>query len=304
VGITLNNSLNKSSRLDWSWLEAFQFVAEHQSLSAASRASGLSQPTLSRHIAALEKTLGTTLFDRSSKGLVLAPAAYGLLEHASTMLEAVNRFSLHARGQTQAIEGTVRITASDVVSAYLLPELIAKLRQEEPSIQVEVFSSDRTGNLLQREADIAIRMYQPTQQDVITKKLGSLRIGLFASCAYIETNGQPTDIADFARHELVGYDSNDQMILGYRAAGINLTHSDFQVRCDNQLVSWELCKAGCGIGVMQEKIGNRCSTVKPLFDGQTVASLPVWLAAHAELRTSARIARVFDFISQNFEVDT
>ena len=300
----MKKSLNLDTRLDWSWLEAFQFVAEHRSLSAASRASGHSQPTLSRHIAALERSLGVTLFDRTSKGLVLAPSAIGLVEHAATMLNAVNRFTLHAQGQTQAIEGTVRITASDVVSAYLLPGLVAKLRHEEPSIQVEIFSSDRTGNLLQREADIALRMYQPTQQDVIAKKLGVLHIGLFASFEYLDENGEPEIIDDFNHHTLIGYDSNDQMIEGYRSAGINLVPRDFDVRCDNQIVSWELCKAGCGIGVMQQRIGRQTLEVKALLDDRTVATLPVWLTTHAELRTSARIARVYQFISDNFEVDS
>ncbi|MEM7259485.1 MAG: LysR family transcriptional regulator [Pseudomonadota bacterium] len=206
-------------RLDWAWLEAFQSVAQHRSLSAAARASGLSQPTLSRHIAALEQTLGVTLFDRTSKGLTLAPAGRGLVEHADAMLNAAHRFTLHAQGQTQSIAGTVRITASEVVSAYLLPPLIAKLRQYEPSIQVEIFASNRSGNLLQREADIALRMYQPTQLDVITRKLGQLHIGLYASHDYLKRHPAPGNLHDFTAHQLVGYDANDQMIEGYRSAG-------------------------------------------------------------------------------------
>ncbi len=294
----------KTPRVDWSWLEAFQSVAEHGSLSAAARASGLSQPTLSRHISALEQTLGVTLFDRTSQGLVLAPAGLGLVEHANTMLSAANRFALHAEGQTQAIEGSVRITASDVVSAYLLPTLVAKMQTEEPRIQVEIVSSDRTGNLLQREADIALRMYQPTQQDVIAKKLGTLNIGLFASKEYIAKHGEPDTLNDFSAHRLVGYDTNHQMIEGYQHAGIRLTQNDFNVRCDNQIVTWELCKAGCGIGVMQLCVGQACDEVCALLQGQTVATLPVWLTAHAELRTSARISRVYEFISEHFVVDS
>lgn len=296
--------MSDTKRLDWAWLEAFQTVATHQSLSAAARASGLSQPTLSRHIAALERNLGVTLFDRTSKGLTLAPAGLGLIEHADNMLNAANRFTLHAQGHTQRIEGTVRITASEVVSAYLLPPLIEKLRQQEPSIQIEVFASDRTGNLLQREADIALRMYQPTQQEVIAKKLGQLHIGLYASHDYLQRHPAPEQLSDFTHHQLVGYDASDQMIEGYRGAGVELSHHDFDVRCDNQIVAWELCKAGCGIGVMQQQIGHRCSQVTALLDAQPVAMLPVWLTAHAELRTSARIARVYEFISTEFPVDS
>ena len=294
----------RTARMDWSWLEAFQIVAKSGSLSAAARASGISQPTLSRHIAALEKHLGVTLFDRTSQGLSLAPAGLGLVEHANDMLTAASRFSLHAEGHTRKIEGTVRVTASEVVATYLLPNLIAKLQSAEPQIQIEILASDSSGNLLQREADIALRMYQPKQQDVIAKKLGNLHIGLYASHHYLKTHGEPTELMHIKGHKLIGYDTNPTMIEGYKIAGADLSRFDFNIRCDDQPAGWELCKAGCGIGVMQQCIGNRCDEVKPLFNGQTVHKLPVWLTAHAELRTSARINRVYQFISEHFEVDS
>jgi len=299
------NSINeKRVRLDWGWLEAFQSVATHGSLTAAARASGLSQPTLSRHIAALEKSLQLTLFDRTSRGLALAPAGRELLEHANTMLDAANRFSLHAEGQAQAIEGTVRITASEVVAAFLLPEIVTTLQRDEPLIQIEIVASDESGNLLQREADIALRMYQPTQQDVITKKLGFIDICMYASNDYINTHGAPTELEEFNQHALIGEDSKNQIIDGFAGVGIGLTHADFGVRVDNQLVAWELCKAGSGIGFMQKGVGDECDRVSTLLDGAIVAKLPVWLTAHAELRTSRRIARVFEYLADNFRVDS
>jgi len=272
-------------------------------LSAAARASGLSQPTLSRHIAALEHSLKLTLFDRTSQGLTLAPSGRELLEHANTMLEAANRFSLHAEGQTQAIDGTVRITASEVVATYLLPDLITSLQRDEPQIQIEILASDQSGNLLQREADIALRMYQPTQQDVITKKLGHLDLGMYASHDYVKRYGEPQALSDFAEHTLIGEDSNSQIIDGFSKHGVRLARADFGVRCDNQVVAWEMCKAGCGIGFMQKFIGDNCAAVTALLGGAVVGQLPVWLTAHAELRTSRRIARVFEYLGDGFRVD-
>jgi len=296
----MNRTAEKAARLDWSWLEAFQSVATHGSLSAAARATGLSQPTLSRHIAALEKSLQITLFDRTSKGLSLAPSGLELLEHANAMLDAAHRFSLHAEGQTQAVEGTVRITASEVVATYLLPSVIAALRRDEPQIQIEIVASDQSGNLLQREADIALRMYQPTQLDVIAKKIGDLDLCMYASEVYIERCGEPKDLSDFSQHALIGEDSNTRIIDGFNEFGVSLSRTDFAVRCDNQVVAWELCKAGYGIGFMQKSIGDESPGVKALLDGTIVGQLPVWLTAHAELRTSRRIARVFEYLGQNF----
>jgi len=300
----MNRSTEKPGRMDWAWLEAFQFVATHGSLSAAARASGVSQPTLSRHINALEKSLQLTLFDRTSQGLRLAPSGRDLLEHANTMQEAASRFSLHAEGQIQAIEGTVRVTASEVVATYLLPSVITSLQSEEPQIQIEIVASDRSGNLLQREADIALRMYQPTQQDVIAKKLGYLDICMYASNEYLSRHDEPKELTDFEQHTLIGEDSSNQIIDGFKQFGIDLSRTDFAVRCDNQVVAWELCKAGNGIGFMQKRVGDESNGVTALLDGATVRKLPLWLTAHAELRTSRRIARVFEHLSKMFPVDS
>lgn len=244
-----------------------------------------------------------TLFDRTSQGLVLAPAGRHLIEHANSMLASAHRFLLTAEGQTQAIDGTVRITASDVVATYVLPPLIRDLRQQEPNIQVEIVASDDTGNLLQREADIAVRMYQPTQLDVITKKVGYLDVGMYASHTYVEAFGEPASVDDFARHQIIGEDTRTAIVEGFAENGVAVSREDFGVRCDDQVVAWELCKAGCGIGFIQQQIGNAEALVVPLLGGQVLGSIPVWLTAHAELRTSARIAYVYDFIAERFPVD-
>jgi len=300
----MNGEMGRAARLDWGWLEAFQSVATHGSLTAASRATGLSQPTLSRHVAALERTLKLTLFDRTSQGLTLAPSGRELLEHANTMLAAAHRFSLHAEGQAQAIEGTVRITASEVVATYLLPSLITELRDLEPQIQIEIVASDESGNLLQREADIAIRMYQPNQQDVITKKLGFVELCMYASEKYISEHGEFSDLEHFNQHEFIGQDSKTQIIEGFQQFGLTVNRQDFGVRCDSQVLAWELCKAGNGIGFILKGVGDACEGVTALLDGAVVGKLPVWLTAHAELRTSRRIARVFEYLGTAFKVDS
>ena len=175
--------------VDWAKLQSFVAVAEHGSLSAAARATGASQPTLSRHIAALEEELGLRLFDRTSEGLVLTASGTEIFDNAEAMNASANQIALIASGRSQEISGSVRLTASDTVARFTLPPILTALRRAEPSIAIELVASNETNNLLKREADIAVRMYRPTQNDVITRKVGELYLGFFASKAYLDQRG-------------------------------------------------------------------------------------------------------------------
>ena len=152
---------------DWTLTRSFLAVAETGSLSAAARQLGLSQPTLGRHVADLEAQLGMPLFQRAPRGLIPTTAALNLLPHARAMRDAAARLHLAAAGQTETLAGTVRLTASRIVAHYILPAIIAELRQAEPGIEVELVATDATENLLFHEADIALRMYRPTQLDIV-----------------------------------------------------------------------------------------------------------------------------------------
>jgi len=283
--------------LDWTHLQSFIAIAENQSLSAAARSLGGSQPTMGRHIAALEKSLNVRLFDRTASGLDLTPTGLELLEYARQMAGAADRFSLAAAGSSQAVAGAIRITASEIVATYILPEILTRLHQQEPEIAIEVVASDRAENLLQREADIAVRMYRPTQADVFTRKIVDLKLGMYASHAYLENHGPTETLEDFAGHDFIGYDRNDTLIHGFKAAGLEVDRDFFPFRCDNQVVCWRMVIAGFGIGFNQRCIGDTESGVKRVFELTPLPSLPVWLAAHAELKTSRRVRIVFDFLS-------
>lgn len=287
--------------LDWTNLQSFVAVAKHRSLSAAVRATGGSQPTLSRHISALERELGVILFERTSSGLMLTPTGEVLLRHAKEMSEAANRLLLSATGSTEKIEGTVRITASESVAAYSLPSIIKALRKAEPEIDIELIASDQTENLLLREADIAIRMYRPTQADVFAKKIGEMGSGMFASKQYLAERGIPETESDLAGHNLIGFDRNDAIIKGFLAHGVKIDRKDFPFRCDNLIVNWQMVLAGYGIGSCQLHVGESEPRVKRLFADRAIRSLPIWLTAHSELKTSLRVRRVFDFLAESFK---
>ncbi len=283
---------------DWDHLRVFVGAAEHGSLSAAGRALGLSQPTVGRHIQALEASLGVRLFQRTARGLDLTETGLDLLEHGRDMAAAADRFALVAAGREAAVAGTVRVTASAFVATLTLPEIIADLRVAQPEIEIELVSSDATENLLQREADIAVRMYRPRQADVITRKVAELSLGVYAAYTYLARRGTPSEIDDLLGHDIVGYDRDNTIVEGFAHAGVAVDRHFFVVRCDDQVAYWRLVVAGAGIGFSQVRVGDAEPQVARVLPTFAIPPLPVWLTAHAGLRTNPRVRRVFDFLAE------
>ena len=286
-----------ASQLDWTHVQTFLAVAETGSLSAAARNLGLSQPTVGRQVYAVEETLGVELFHRRSHGLDLTLSGETLLEPAKEMQKAAAKLSLIAEGRGVGLKGVVRITASEVVSHFLLPRILARVRQAEPDIELEVFPSDEPKNLLFREADIAVRMYRSEQLDIIARRIGNMKVGMFASRAYVEQNGLPQHVEEFMEHDFVGYNGNDIIISGMRDMGLQVDRHFFKTRCDQQVVHWELARAGCGIGFSQENIGRADPDMVQILPELSLPTLPVWLTAPEVLRTNPRIRRVFDLLA-------
>lgn len=283
--------------LDWTLLRAFLATVDTGSLSAAAQTLGATQPTLSRHIKELETAIGTPLFRRSVKGLEPTEAALALVDDAREMGRAAEALALKAQGKAETLSGTVRITASVVVSNLILPTIIADLRQTEPLIQVEIVASDASQNLLRRDADIALRMFDPTQNALIARKLGDTPLGLYASKSYIARKGRPWEMLDILDHDVIGFDRLDDILKGYAAMGHPVTRNQFPVRCDDQMVCWHLLLAGAGIGFAQDLLAGAQAELERLDIGMNLPSLPIWLVMHEEVRTNARIRRVADFLS-------
>ena len=282
--------------LDWSLVQAFLAVAETGSLSAAARQLGASQPTLGRQIKQMESQLSADLFTRQPRGFVLTETGSALVAPAKQMRAAMQQIALTAAGQQEALKGTVRITASVVLSASHLPPIIAKIRQQEPDIAIEVAPSDDTRNLLFREADIAIRMYRPTQLDLIAQHIGDIGLGVFAAKDYVARRGLPT-FETMMDHDFVGYDANSAIIDGFNDNGFPITRDFFKTRCDDQHAYWEMVCAGCGIGFSQHSIGAADPRVQEIDLGFPLQSLPMWLTAHEAMRQTPRIRRVWDLLA-------
>ncbi len=283
--------------IDWNDIKALIAAAEAGSLSAAAVKTGISQPTLGRRIDALEASLGLKLFERGPLGMVLTDSGADMLAHARTMQDAAARLSLAATGRAETLEGTVRITASEVMSAHHLPAILTRLLDAEPGVEVELVSNDGADNLLRREADIAIRMYRPTQADLIARKVTDMRLGLFAAETYLATYGEPT-LATFADHRMVGYDRNTLITDWMSGHGMAPPPGLLRLRTDDQVVHWRMVVAGAGIGPNQIAVGEAEPKVRRVLRELDLPTLPVWLTVHEELRTSALIRRVYDFLAE------
>lgn len=279
---------------DWALWRSFAAVVAEGSLSAAGRKIGYSQPTLGRHIETLEQQLGVLLFDRTLTGLKPTATALRLYEPVKAAEQSLAEAALVAEGSAGHLEGTVRITSSTVTSHYILPPLLRDLRREFPAIAIELVPSDSVENLLLRESDIAVRMFRPTQLELIAKRLGELPIVACAHQSYLGAHGTPQTPDELFEHDLIGFDRSEMLVTAAKAMGYDLARDDFVVRTDSQTAAWELIKAGLGIGFAQRGLVRDTPGLRELLPMITPPPLEVWLTTHRELFLSPRIRAIYD----------
>ena len=284
--------------LDWNQLKAFLETAETGSLSAAARKLGLTQPTLSRQVAAIEKRLGVTLFERVGKAMAPTPTGLDLLEHARAMGAAAEALELAATGRSQAVGGVVSVSASDPVAAILLPPLVRQLREKEPGIAIEVISTDALSDLLRREADIAIRHVKPEQPDLIARLIRVATAHFYASEGWVKVHGHPRRAEDAAHLPFVGSDRSGHYLSYLRTHGLPVNEANFSCYADHTVAHWVLVQQGLGIGAMMEEIALATPGMVRVLDDVPPVRFPVWLVTHRELRTSRRIRVVFEALAQ------
>lgn len=285
--------------LDWSHVQIFLALAEAGSLNRAAPQLGLSQPTLGRQLVALEESLGQLLFERHSRGLSLTEAGQALLPAARRMREGAQELALALAARDQSLAGTVRLTASDIVSTYFLPPVLHVLRQRYPEVQIELVVSNEQEDLQQRSADIALRMVRPEQEMLVARKLSEWRVGVFAHRDYIARRGLP-QMSTILEHDWLGYDRSDRMLRGFAAAGTPVPVSFFGLRCDNQVVIWEAMRAGMGLAVGAVALGERDPAVQQVLPELLIEPLQMWLTAHRELRDTPRLRVIYDALATAF----
>jgi DNA-binding transcriptional LysR family regulator len=285
-----------ADELDWQLCRSFLAVLNEGSLSGAARVLGLTQPTLGRHIEALEQALATPLFVRSPQGLMPTEAALEIRPHAEAMRAAAASLR-RAVSAAEGTRGTVRLTASEVVGAEVLPPLLARLRERHPGLTLEVVLSNRTEDLLRREADIAIRMVRPAQAALLSRKVGVTHLGLHAHRDYLARWGTPRTLEALAGHAVIGFDKDAASAQPLRAVGFRTTREEFALRTDSHLAQLALIRAGAGIGVCQVGIARREEALVRVLAEEFSYALDLWVVMHEDLRASQRMKRVYDFLA-------
>lgn len=285
------------SKFDWNKARAFLVTVDEGSLSAGARALKTTQATLSRQVSSLENELGIILFERSGHKLVLTPNGTELAEYVRTMAEAAEQLVMTATSKRETVEGTICISANEFDAAYRLPHILKKLNEQHPEINVEVIATDNVSELKRREADIALRWFEPTQNELNSNKIGSEEIGYFASKEYLRNRGgEPKSLVDLEQHSFIGYDSTVRLRNVLRSIGLKLTVDNFPFLCESYLVQREYVRAGLGIGVFPVDIGSKCSDLIRLLPEAETLQYELWLVSHREFNTSQRIKTVYDLM--------
>jgi DNA-binding transcriptional LysR family regulator len=280
---------------DWDLFQSLHAVLEAGTLSAAARLRGLTQPTLGRHIETLEQRLGSPLFLRSPRGLQPTDLARELKPHLHDMAAAASAAVRDASGAADSLTGSIRITASEIVGAEVLPPMLTEFREAHPGIVIELMMSNIVDDLSRREADIAVRMAPPTQNALVAKKVGEVQLGFYATPEYLERHGSPMGMDDLKSHTIVGFDGPARSIRDLAGMQVPVNREIFDFRSDSDLAQLAVTRAGYGIGVCQPTIAKRHGLVR-VMSNVNVFTLGVWIVMHENLRASRRMRLMFDHL--------
>jgi DNA-binding transcriptional LysR family regulator len=217
-----------------------------------------------------------------------------------TMGESASRVALSASGQSQTIEGSICITASEVISAFLLPPVLARLRRLHPGVDIKLVATNAVRDLRRREADIAIRSGRPTDPHLVATRLRDTPGRLYATPGYLKRIGNPQSLADLGKGDFIGFSDDGRFMNGLNAMGFNLTPKNLPINTENHMVLWELVKNGLGIGAIIEEVGDAEPLVQRVLPSMPPIPVPAWLVSHRELHTSRRVRMVFDLLLEHF----
>lgn len=286
-----------SSSPGWELWRSFLAVVQTGSLSGAARALGLTQPSVGRHIQQLETGLGAALFTRSRHGLNPTDLAQSLIPQAELMAAAAEQLLRMASASQEEVSGTLRLAASGMVGTLVLPRILSAFREQYPRVVIELVLSNRNEDLLQRKADIAIRMQRPSQAALVARHIGELRAGLFAHADYVNKHGLPASLDELAQHPLIGVDKELRALSHPGLGEHGLAREDFSFRCDSDVAQFMAMKAGFGIGACHLPLAAREPQCVPVLADSVGWSYEVWLVMHEDQRKTARVQALFEHLA-------
>jgi DNA-binding transcriptional LysR family regulator len=288
---------------DWERQRAFLAVLREGSLSGAARALGAAQPTVRRRVEDLERQMGVALFTRSPSGLSPTALARELSAHVEAMAAAAASFARAASAEAGSTSGAVRITASEVVGVEVLPPMLAALQADYPGLVIELSLSNRSEDLLRREADIAIRMTRPMQEALVARRVGAIPLGFHGHSRLLDAWGRPDTLEAAKALPLIGYETETIGVRAVKALGLDLRREDFAFRADSDLAQLAAIRAGVGVGICQAALAARDPMLERVLPGFSF-DLETFVVTHEDLREVRRVRLVFDALVEGLTAYT
>ena len=286
--------------MDWDKLRIFHAVADAGSLTHAGDALHLSQSAVSRQIRALEESLGTTLFHRHARGLILTEQGELLFDATSTMAKKLDSAAARIRDSEEEVFGELRVTTTVGFGTLWLAPRLVKLYERYPELKIDLLLEERVLDLPMREADVAIRMKEPAQADLIRKRLLNIRMRLYATSEYLARSGRPESLADLRDHRLICQNPATPQV----SAGAHLVqqilsnevHSTLTV--NNYFGVLQGVLNHIGIGVLPDYLTVDFPGLERVLPDIESVEVPVFLAYPEELRQSRRVTAFRDFVQE------
>ncbi len=293
----------ESNSMDWDKLRIFHAVADAGSLTHAGETLHLSQSAVSRQIRALEESLGTTLFHRHARGLILTEQGELLFDATSAMVRKLDTTSARIRDSEEHVYGELKLTTTTGFGTLWLVPRLAKLYERYPDLKIDLILEERVLDLPMREADVAIRMKEPNQQDLIRRRLLNIRMRLYATQEYLTKNGTPKRLEDLARHRIICQNpSTPQVSSGAMLAKMLLSQNSPSTLLVNSYFGvLQAVQSNVGIGVLPDYVSIDVPDLVRVLPDIESSEVPVFLAFPEELRTSRRVSAFRDFVLEEIQ---
>jgi DNA-binding transcriptional LysR family regulator len=282
-------------RVDWNDLQFVLAVAEHGSLAGAARALGVNHTTVLRRVGAFEKQIGARVFERLPTGYVLTPAGEELALAARQMNETVIAVERRIVGRDRRLTGTVRVTATNTLASSLLPEPLAAFVAANPAVQVELTTSNAMVSLTKRDADLAVRATSDPPENLIGRRVATVAIALYAAPAYLDAAGK---VRDLEGHTWVAPDDSLGHITIARWMASTLARARIALRADSVVSMRDVALTGVGVAALPCYLADRTPGLVRVHDPVRAMETGLWLLTHPDLRTTARVRALGDFLAE------
>ncbi|MBU2888501.1 LysR family transcriptional regulator [Celeribacter halophilus] len=286
--------------MDWDKLRIFHAVADAGSLTHAGDTLHLSQSAVSRQIRALEESLSTTLFHRHARGLILTEQGELLFEATRAMAKRLDAAAARIRDSEEEVYGELRVTSATGFGTLWLAPRLSKLYDKYPELKIDLMLEERVLDLPMREADVAIRMKEPSQADLIRKRLMNIRMRLFATKEYLDKHGMPESVDDLSSHRLICQNPNAHQVAAGARLVEELNEHDIRSKLfvNNYFGVLQAVLNHLGVGVLPDYLVESAPHLVRVLPDLESGEVPVFLAYPEELRHSKRIEVFRDFITE------